>query len=263
MGMKLGCVATAKDYSIIRETGFDYVEFSGRNLCALDEGEYAQLRHMIGTGGPPCFGLNAYCPPEIRIAGPGFFINTVKEYARRCVTRAAELNVRVVCVGSPMSRNLPAEYDRVLAMRQTEEFFAATAQIFAEANIIVCVEALGPCYCNFINRLHEAHSIVRAVNMKNLKLVVDFYNMEHNGEADISLSPYINDIAHVHISDDAGSPKLRSFLKPEKRELHIGRLQRLYSLGYRGNVTMEIDLPAVSNAASQSLGILREAAEPN
>lgn len=257
--MEIGCVATAGTYSIVCDAGFDYAEFSGRDLCALDEGEYAQFRRVLQTGGLPCYALNAYCPPEIRVAGPGFCINTAREYAKRCLARAVEMKVRVVCVGSPKSRHLPDAYDRELAVRQAEEFFAATAEVFAEENILVCVEALGPCYCNFINRLHEAHGIVRSVNMKNLKLVVDFYNMEHNAEANISLSPYINDIAHAHISDDAGSPQKRSFLKPEKRDMHIGRLKGLYALGYRGGVTLEIDVPAELAAASHSLGILRGA----
>ena len=260
MGMKIGCVATAGTYSIVCESGFDYAEFSGRDLCALGEGEYAQFRRILHSGDIPCYGLNAYCPPEIRVAGPGCSISTAKEYAKRCLARAAELGVRVVCVGSPKSRQLPDGYDNQLAMRQAEDFFAATAEIFAEESIIVCVEALGPCYCNFINRLYEAHDIVRSVNMKNLKLVADFYNMEHNAEADISLSPFVYDIAHAHISDDAGSPQKRSFLKPEKRGLHIERLKGLYALGYRGAVTLEIDVPANLKEASQSLGILRDAA---
>ena len=240
------------------ETGFDYVELSGRNVCAMEKEAFEELRRMIHSSGLDCLGFNAYCPPEVRIAGPGFSRRAAKEYALRCLSRAVDLNVRVVGVGSPMSRNLPEGFDTTLAIRQAEEFFAVTAEVFATQNIYVCVEALGNCYCNFINRLHEAQSLVKAVGMANLKLVADFYNMEHSGEADIPLSPFVSDIVHAHISDDAGSPQKRWFLKPEKREQHVARLKRLYAAGYLGAVTLEIDLPADIIEAKQSLQILKD-----
>ncbi len=257
--MKFGCVTTVADYPLMIEAGFDYVELSGRNVCAMDHAAFEALRRMIGVGGLPCLGFNAYCPPEVRIAGPGFSAYKAREYALRCLERAAALNVQAVGVGSPMSRNLPEGFDQILALRQAEEFFATTAEVFSTQNIYVCVEALGPCYSNFINRLEEAQRIIRSVNMENLKLVLDFYNMEHSGEADIPLSPFVSDIVHAHISDDAGSPKKRWFLKPEKRDMHIARIKRLYAAGYLGVVTLETDLPADLNEAAQSLCILRDA----
>jgi sugar phosphate isomerase/epimerase len=257
--MKFGCVTAIADYLLMQKAGFDYVELSGRNVCAMDQAAFDELQRMFQTGGLPCFGFNAYCPPEVRIAGPGFSMETARDYAKRCLSRAVELNVHVVGVGSPMSRNLPEGFDRNLAIHQAEEFFAVTAEVFAAQNIYVCVEALGPCYCNFINRLQEAQSIVRAVDRENLKLVLDFYNMEHSGEADIPLFPYINDIVHAHISDDAGSPQKRWFLKNEKRDLHIARVKRLLKAGYLGAVTLETDLPADLHEAKQSLCILKDA----
>ena len=243
----------------MEKAGLDYVELSGRNVCAMEESAFRELRRLIKSGSLPCLGFNAYCPLQVRIAGPGFSVEAAREYAKMCLARAGELNVQVVGIGSPMSRNLPEGYDRNLAIHQAEEFFAVTAEVFAEQNIYVCVEALGNCYCNFINRLQEAQDIVRAVNMENLKLVLDFYNMEHSGEADLPLFPFINDIVHAHISDDAGSPKMRWFLKPEKRNLHSARIKRLLKAGYLGAMTLEIDLPADFNEARQSLCILKDA----
>jgi sugar phosphate isomerase/epimerase len=256
--MKFGCVTTIADYPLMQKAGFDYVELSGRNVCAMNQAAFYELQRMIQTEGLPCLGFNAYCPPDVRIAGPGFSQKAAREYAKRCLSRAVELNIHVVGVGSPMSRNLPEGYDRNLAMHQAEEFFAVTAEVFAAQNIYVCVEALGPCYCNFINSLAEAQGIVRAVNRKNLKLVLDFYNMEHSGEAELPLFPFINDIVHAHISDDAGSPQKRWFLRPEKRDLHTARLKRLRDAGYLGAVTLEIDLPVDLDQARQSLKILKD-----
>ena len=258
--MKFGCVATVADYPLLYEAGFDYAELSGRFVCAMEPAAFRELSRMIASSGLPCLGFNAYCPKEIRIAGPGFSINAARDYAKRCLERAAALDVKLVGIGSPMSRHLPGGFSKSVALGQAQAFFAATAEVFAENGTVVCVEALGPCYCNFINTLSEAREIVRAVNMQNLKLVADFYNMEHSGEADIPLSPFANDIAHAHISDDAGTPQMRWFLKMEKRALHTERLKRLYAAGYSGAVTLEIDLPAELGQARQSLGLLRDSA---
>jgi sugar phosphate isomerase/epimerase len=258
--MKFGCVCVPKDIGLLAAAGYDYMEFSGRAVCALSEKEFFHLRGMVAGAAIPCLGLNAYCPPEVIIAGPGYARETIREYARLCAARASALGVTVIGIGSPRSRTLPDGYDRTLAFAQAVEFFGVTADVFAPYGITVCAEALGPCYCNFLNTLNETWLVVNADGRGNLHLVLDFYNMEHSGEADIALAPYAAKIAHAHISDDAGSPTRRWFLKEEKRELHITRLRKLYAAGFSGNVTVEIDLPVDPAEATRTLSILRASA---
>jgi len=256
--MQFGCVIVPEDYALIEAAGYDYVELSNRAVCAMSPNEFTSLRRIVSQGALPCLGLNAYCPPEIRIAGPGFMLNRAREWALRSAERAAELGVRVVGVGSPLSRVLPDGFPIAQAWAQAAEFFAATGEVFARTGIRVCVEALGPCYCNFINRLEEAAKLVRMVDAYNVCLVVDFYNMEHNNQADIPLTPFASDITHAHISDDAGAPQMRWFLRHNKRELHTLRLRRLYETGYRGMVSVEIDLRVDPAEAAASLKMLRD-----
>jgi len=255
--MKVGCVAIPTDIPLLKTAGFDYVELSGRNVCKMEKNAFRELKRCLQSTCMPCLGFNAYCPPEVRIAGPGFSEVAALEYAKRCLERAVELNVQVIGVGSPMSRHLPDGYDKSKAVSEASAFFAVTADVFAQEGIYICVEALGPCYCNFINHLKEAQDIVRSVGMENLKIVLDFYNMEHSAEADISLDLFLPDIVHAHISDDAGSPKARWFLKPDKRDTHWTRVRRLYGAGYLGALTLEIDLPADLKQAVQTLRMLR------
>lgn len=259
--MKFGCVVVPEDFVLVGSLGYDYVELSGRNVAAMTDPDFRALRRAVQRGATPCYGLNAYCPPEVKICGPGFSLDAARAYAQRLSERAHALGVTVVGVGSPFSRNLPEGFDRGLAFSQAAAFFDATARAFAPAGITVCIEALGPCYCNFINHMHEAQRLMRATDAGNAKLVIDFYNMEHSGEADMPLSPFEGDIAHAHISDDAGSPRARWFLKPEKREIHLSRLRRLRALGYRGNVSVEIDMRVEREAAANTLQILRTVEE--
>lgn len=130
------------------------------------------------------------------------------------------------------------------------------------AGIRVCVEALGTCYCNFINRTEEAFRLAEETGMENVGVVLDFYNMEHMNEADRSLTDLDpGKIFHAHISDDDGSPRRRSFLQPGKAEIHIRRIRGLIQTGYTGGITLETDLPLDKERAGRSLDILRQAAQ--
>lgn len=258
-GMKrFGCVVTQEDYKQAVNAGYDYVEISGRNTCALDHSAFHQLLARFREGAIPCLGFNAYCPPEIIIAGPGFSRHKAAEYAKHCAERAVALGIQVVGVGSPFSRILPDDFGRDKAWEQAIAFFQATCQAFYGTGITICLEALGQCYCNFINSIVEAQKLVREAGEPNLKIVLDFYNMEHEGEADISLESLVGDIGHAHISDDAGTPQQRWFLKGEKATLHQSRIARLYEAGYRSLLTVEIDLPVQMAPAVNTLNILRD-----
>ena len=235
-----------------KETGYDYVELPGKIIAAMSDREFTAFADKLSI---PALRMNAFCPPEVVIAGPGYDIELVRQYAKGLAPRAAALGVEMAGIGSPMSRNLPKGFDRALARNQIKEFLIETACIFDHYGIYVCLEALASCYCNTVNTLKEAVEIVRILDCHNIKIVLDFYNMEHMGEDDISDVPFI----HVHISDDDGSPSLRSYLKPEKREIHQNRLRKLTESGYDGCVTLELDVPYDPLRAAYSLDIQRQA----
>ena len=232
---------------------------SGREVVAMNAYDFDELLKRIRNGRIPCRGFNAYCPREIVIAGPGFSLIRAREFAERSRDRAAALGVHYVGIGSPLSRNLPDGFSVNLGWEQATSFFEMTAEIFDEAEITVCVEALGKSYCNFINTVDEANRIVCSAARPNLKLVVDFYNMEMEREANINLLPFVKNIAHAHISDDAGSPQKRWFLKPIKRKIHVERVKKLLACGYAGGITLEVDLPLKLEDAKQSFSILKSA----
>lgn len=255
--MLTGCaLLTGSDIKTAAESGFDYVEFMGKYLVCLTREEYGKLRGQLDRAALAVLGINGYCPKEITIAGPGFDPSVIRSYAQLCAQRAGGIAAKFAGIGSPYSRRLPKGFSRTAAMRQLKEFLKITAAEFEPYGITVCLEPLAPCYCNFINYLPEAAAVIGELNQENIRLVADFYNMEYVGEADLNLKPWIGSIAHVHISDDDGAPDKRSFLKPEKAELHQRRLQGLYAAGYQGAVSLELDVRLERQRAKQSCKIL-------
>jgi len=256
--MRYGIVVTPQDYEAACLSGYDYVEFAGRQVAAMTDAQFDELKAAVAGGRLPCLGLNAYCPPEIAIIGENYSEQKAREYAEKLARRAHALGVQTVGVGSPFSRMLAEGYDPEKAWEQATAFLKVTGRAFAPYGITVCIEALGPCYCNFINLFEEAERLRECVQEPNVQLVIDFYNMEHSQEADIPLGSYAGKIAHAHISDDAGSPRARSYLKPGKSEIHRARLQRLrQEAGYDGCISVEIDVPFDAACAEETLQILK------
>jgi sugar phosphate isomerase/epimerase len=253
----IGSAASIADLDILMNAGYDYIELSARYLCGLENRRANEVIHSFLKRDFQCLGFNAYCPPAIQMAGPLYNPKEADAYTRKCLAYARELDIRHIGVGSPLSRRLPPGYPKKEAAEQIRGFLTITADIFGAAGIYVCLEALAPCYCNYINTLSEAAEIINSLNHPFLAMVPDFYNMELSGESNLDLSVYLPLIRHVHISDDDGSPALRSFLKSEKFPIHGQRLKSLLGTGYNGALSVEIDVPADLTRASRTLEFLR------
>lgn len=257
--MQIGCGLIQKeDIKAAKRVGFDYVEMMGKHLASLPPKEFSEIVRELECQGLRCLGINGYCPKEIVIAGPGFDTKAVRAYARGLAGRAAVIGTRYVGIGSPNSRILPKGFPQQEAVRQLKKFLSITAEEFGQFGITVCLEALAPCYCNFINRMDEAIQVVREMDMESIRVVLDYYNMEYTSEADGDPETWLEYIAHVHISDDDGSPCLRSFLGAERSAVHKKRLKRLYDAGYGGNITIEVDIALEEGRAKDSIIMIRD-----
>jgi len=255
--MLTGITCKPNEYVDVSRAGFDYVEFPCRSICEMDEDDFIELCKIVDKTGVPVMGMNIYCPPEIIIAGPGYDPNKTRHYARKASERANALGVHVIGIGSPRARTIPEGYDRNLAKTQLIEFIRISANEFVNFDIILALEALAPCFCNFINSLTEVYEIVKEINIPNIKIVADFYNMEHFGEADNDIRMFLDQIYHVHISDDDGSPSLRSYLKSDKYSIHKKRLCQLIESGYKGALTIETDVPFDIIRANDNLSFIK------
>jgi sugar phosphate isomerase/epimerase len=260
--MQIGCACKPEEYAGVSLAGFDYAELPCRTVCEMNERDFDELCHLVGKTDFPVRAMNIYCPPKIVIAGPGYSATAAGTYAHAAALRGKALGVESVGIGSPFSRNLPEGFDKALADRQLAEFLTITAEAFGEVGINVNLEALGPCYCNFINTLKEACEAVSAADVENLGIVLDFYNMEHSGEADIDLREYMSLIRHAHISDDDGAPSLRSYLRSDKHLIHKHRIQGLLDSGYDGGITIEVDVAFDARRAKESLAAIRNTINP-
>lgn len=256
--MIFGCVSSVSTIEMVKEAGLAFTEIHGKAVGALPEDEFSRLCRKLEEMELPCIGFNAYCPPEITIAGPGYDRRQNLEYIRHMARRAAALGIRQVGVGSPKSRILPEGFDRKLAIRQISEFLLDNVDAYEPLGIGVALEPLAACFCNCVNTCDEALEVITHLEGAHVGLIYDLYSMERQGEADRSISELMPYISHVHISDDvAGDPYSRCMLHPLRYDLHRARLQRLKSAGYTGTVSLETDLPLSAPQLASSAAFLR------
>lgn len=256
--MLIGCCTRIENLGLVKEAGFDYIELAGKVVAKLAPQDFEDLLQNSAKLNLPTLAANAYCDTDLIIAGPGFSEENTRNYAAHLARRAAALGMQVVNIGSPKSRILPDAYDRKLADQQALDFYRVTAAEFEKFGINVTIEALAFAFCNYINTLDEAVELAsRLSDSPNIGIVLDFYNMRGSGEGDADItkaSPYI---LHVHDSDDAGDPYLRSFYHPENEAVHMRDIQQLSLLGYEGLISVETDVVFDIEQARYSIQVIR------
>ena len=258
--MIYGCSSSPEEVSFVSDAGFNYVELPGKKIMAMENADFFSLYCKLQKLSLPALFFNSYCSSAIIIAGPKFDRGSVRSYAEKIAERGALLGIKGVGIGSPNSRILPPDFSDDTALSQLKEFLNITTEILDKKGIIVALEPLGKCFCNFINSVKEASSVLTCGVLPQVTLLADFYNMEHEGEADMDLFPVIHQTSHIHISDDQDNiPSMRSYLKEEKKPIHIKRIQNLQKLGYNKTITLEINVPVDTKRARKSLAVMKSA----
>jgi sugar phosphate isomerase/epimerase len=249
------------DLEKIPSLGFDYIEVMGKSIAAAGDLEFQVLRERIVSLDLKVYGLNAFCSPQIRMIGAEYDREAVEKYCKTVAERAAAIGAKIVGIGSPRSRILAPGYPKEKAEKEFIDFLTTACAACSPYGIRVCVEPLAGQYCNFVNTLEEALHYVDVLKDREMGIIADLYNMELDGRGDEDLSELASKITHIHTSDDDGSIWKRSYLDPERAEIHIRRIRDLVRAGYRGNLTLETDLGIECSRAAGSLEILHRALE--
>lgn len=259
--MQIGCCVPTALYEQAVSEGYDYVEFSGWEIAEMSVEAVAALGEKLRKTGVPCLRFNAYCKSSPAIVGPNSEESVTRRYAEDLMKKASMLGVRGIGVGSPAARQLPDGYDRGLADRQCEQFFRVTAEAAAPYGITVLVEAVPYKMCNYMNELSQAADLVRRLHTDNIRMIVDLFNMELNGESWQDVAQQIPLAGHVHMST-TGEGIARCAYGRGDEEACLQAFQTIVNAGYDGTVSLEADASElVGGAGKLSLDIMRSSCE--
>lgn len=226
---------TEEHYPIIdtlRETGYDGIELY------MGEGDLTHYKKLgghlseLGLGVTVVTGL---APHENISSEDPKLSQAGLDRLKWAIDNAQALKADIICgpLHSPFaffSRQPPTQDER----KRSADMLRKAAEYAAEANIMLCPEALNRFECYLYNTMADLKALVEAVDHPNLGAMYDTHhsNIEEKSQSGAikTIAPYLK---HVHISEnDRGTPGSGQVLWSQV-------FSTLKEIGYDGWLTIE------------------------
>lgn len=156
------------------------------------------------------------------------------EYLTKLAELCADLNGRVLILGSPKNRMLHG-HDYSQCLQWAEDAFDKLAQACSKLGVIICIEPLAPNETEFIMSAREGAELVKRVSHPNFRLHLDakaLISAEEN--LDQILDQYGRLLQHFHVGDPGLTPPGST----GANHAPFGRALR--RIDYRGYVSIEM-----------------------
>ena len=157
------------------------------------------------------------------------------DHVKRLLSLAGELGGGNLTLGSPKQR-IAADISITEALDYMEEGLAGVADIAADCDSIVCIEALASADTNVINTLKESNKMIQRVGRNSISGMFDFHNCgdETDGWAEL-IKKNKSIIKHVHLNTtEGGHPNSMDTDK------YSESFSVLKDINYNGWVSLEI-----------------------
>jgi len=248
--MRFGCcIRKASDVSQAKAAGYDFYEFAGKDIAAMEEEELRHLVEQSQRNDIPCVGFNSYCGGVPAIVGDAFSPEETASYARLICERGSRLGIRSIGIGAPAARRLPKDYPQERADEQCRAFLEITAEEAQRYGICLLFEAVHSKMCDYAVHTAKAAQIVREIHSPNIGMVLDFYHMHVMGEELSEAEKALPFLRHVHIST-CGQNLWRGYPQEADKEEYRTILKWLKEHGYHGTVSIEGDTFELQTAAA-------------
>ena len=181
---KLGMASSMENDSILYRSGFRLIgETVGKLLSPRLSNEQV-LRYRSSLKKMQCqvYMCNSFFPGDLKIAGDKVDELQVLTYADTVFSRASQLGIKAIILGSGGSRRLPEGYDVSKAEADFIKLAGKMAILARPYGVKIFLEALNSTETNFITTLQQAARIVRGVNHPNFRLNADIYHMLKENE---------------------------------------------------------------------------------
>ena len=121
-------------------------------------------------------------------------------------------------------------------------------------------EAVHSHMCNYATHTDDAVNMVKALNIDNLFMVLDFYHMEAMGEDRLDFDRCVPYMRHLHFSTCEENYGRKYPSEADFSILHK-IMNKLDKVGYDGTLSIEAGTADFSADAAKALEILKKAAE--
>ena len=169
------------------------------------EEEFEKNLVKLAASPLPILACNGFIrPANLHCIGPEANHDPICEWAETTFRRMKRASGKFIVFGSAGSRKLPDGWPKEKA---DEQFVALLKRLgpLAEAHAItVTVEQLRAEECNYINRIGEGATLIRAAGHPNIRLLADLYHMACAGDTPADLKAAMDVVVHVEIAEKEG-----------------------------------------------------------
>ncbi len=224
-------------FPIMKKLGFNHAEPAFSAMYGATEEQVDDFIAAMNEYGITCPTANGMFIEEIKLLEGKESYSKVGEYLDFVFSRAKKFGVQIGILGSGSARTIPEGMSKEEA---NERFCALLTDVVSpyakKYDIIVGIEELRAQECNFINSCREAMEIIRAVNLPNIKLLVDYFHAILGGDTLEQIATYKDDIVHVHLASPINKRSV-----PRENDLEDCRafFAMLNNIGYKGVVSLE------------------------
>jgi sugar phosphate isomerase/epimerase len=233
---KLGIASSLANDSVLYQSGFHLIGESVGKLVSpkLSHEQILQNKSAIKKMQCQIYMCNSFFPGDLKIAGDQVDEQKVLTYADTVFSRASQLGIKVIVLGSGGSRRLPEGYDVQKAEKEFVKLARKMAILARPHDVKIFLEALNSTETNFITTLQQAARIVKAVNHANFRLNADIYHMLKENEPPQHIVDAGEIIAYCEIAekDERTYPGF-------KGDNFVPYLKALKKIKYKGHIFIE------------------------
>lgn len=255
--MRFGCCMSLLDENLPRlaQAGADYAETGFTSLQELTLAQCRERAQQLEEAHLAVEVMNVLFPAALPLTGPQADLAAAADYLDRGLEKAALFGTKKLVFGSGAARRVPEGFPREAAW---EQLLTLCREVIAprmeRRGMVCCIEPLQKGECNILNTCAEAFPLVRAVGSPGVRLLVDLYHFDLEGEPRPSLEHYRGYLCHAHIAS-AKNGRLPPL--PGDGEDYREFFRHLAAAGYQGEVSLEGNMPGGLEQVKTSLAYLR------
>ena len=233
--MELAFCTGSQNLPVLAGIGVQYAELGCASVAALSDKEFDDLLNLVNKTGMKIRTANTMMKKELTLLYQDEGLTDTKAYLDLLLPRLHALGVERVVFGSGNYRMMPEGLAEEKKYALLENALTLMSKEFRPYNMKVAVEPLNKKECNIFNTAKECYRTVKKLNLDNVKLLVDLYHFQLEGEDFDDIPSYGSDLIHVHIA----KPVVRTYPKEGDGYDYSPFLSRLKRMGYTGIVSVE------------------------
>lgn len=203
----MGIAAPLEKALALKAEGAQFLTVSVGDFLVPDQPEEAFEKNLakLADSPLPILACNGFIrPANLHAVGPEANHDLILEWSDTSFRRLKKANGKFIVFGSAGARKIPEGWTKEKADEQFISLLKQMGPLAEKHGITVTIEQLQEKECNYITRISEGASIIRAVGHPRIRLLADLYHMTCMGDTPADLKAAMDVIVHMEIAEKEG-----------------------------------------------------------